>query len=87
MEIPMKKNAFRTKDLAEAAALDASGLHLLKLEPGLDGRSVFFIFAEPTQAQEISSRFWSGELHLSARTYSDSIRRLKDRLFSNGRRP
>ena len=86
MEIAMKKNAFRTKDLAEAAALDASGLSPINLEPGPDGRSVLFVFAEPAQAQELSRRFWSGQLHISARTYSDSLRRLKDRLFSNGRR-
>ena len=70
----------------EAAALDASGLSPINLEPGPDGRSVLFVFAEPAQAQELSRRFWSGQLHISARTYSDSLRRLKDRLFSNGRR-
>lgn len=82
----MKKD-FRTKDLAEAAALDASGLPISGLEPAADGRSFLFVFADPAQAQDISRRFWSGELHLSARAYSDSLRRLKDRLFSNGRRP
>ncbi|OFX10636.1 MAG: hypothetical protein A2516_01235 [Alphaproteobacteria bacterium RIFOXYD12_FULL_60_8] len=82
----MKINYFRTKDLAEAAALDASGLSPINLEPGPDGRSFLFVFADPAQALDISRRFWSGELQLSARAYSDSLRRLKDRLFSNGRR-
>jgi hypothetical protein len=72
----------RTKDLGEAAALDAVGLPMVGLEPNGDGKSFNFIFAEADRSATIARQYWSGELSVPARSYADSMRRLKDRLFA-----
>ena len=72
----------RTRDLSEAAALDAVGLSLIGLEPNGDGKSFNFIFADADRSTAIARQYWSGELRVPARNYADSMRRLKDRLFA-----
>jgi len=70
---------YRTKDLNEAGALLASNIKLIRLDQA-QGFS-YFIF-EDKSAQEISNKFWTGELTVSAKQFSDALRTLKDRLFA-----
>lgn len=75
----MDQDVYKTKDLSEAAALYASGVKFHGLEK--TNNYYWFIF-ENANAERISSSFWSGELTINAKAYSDSYRTLKDRLFS-----
>lgn len=70
---------YRTKDLNEAGALLASNIKLLRLDQA-QGFS-YFVF-EDKQAQETSNKFWTGELTVYAKQFSDALRTLKDRLFA-----
>ena len=79
MEQNNSKKEFYTKDLNEAGALLASSIRLLRLESG--GGFYYFVF-EDNQTQEICNKFWSGELMIDAKKYSDALRSLKDRLFA-----
>lgn len=72
-------NEFFTKDLNEASALLVSGVKLLRLERGQG--HYWFVF-EKEGTQEISIKFWNGDLLVDAQKYSDAIRKLKDRLFA-----
>ena len=76
------EQTFQTKDLGEAAALDAVGLSMVGLEPNGDGKSFNFIFADADRSAAVARQYWSGALCVSARNYADSMRRLKDRLFA-----
>ncbi|HZQ29636.1 MAG TPA: DUF5659 domain-containing protein [Patescibacteria group bacterium] len=75
-----KPDEYSTKDIGEAAALLCASAKLLRL----DGESNFywFVFANRQQCQEISSKYWSSDLLVNAKSYQDSLRSLKDRLFS-----
>lgn len=70
---------FFTKDLQEAGAILASGIKLLRLQR--ENNFYWFVF-ENQETQEICNKFWSGELALPVKLYSDSLRTLKDRLFA-----
>lgn len=75
---PSPKEYF-TKDLGEAAAIVAKGVKLSRLEK--DSSFCWFVF-DKKSSEEISNKYWSGELQLDAKKYSDSLRSLKDRLFA-----
>ncbi|MEK7168392.1 MAG: DUF5659 domain-containing protein [Patescibacteria group bacterium] len=70
---------YRTKDLNEAGALLASSIKLIRLDQAQG--FCYFVF-ENHKALEISNKFWTGELIVSAKLFSDALRTLKDRLFS-----
>ena len=75
MTMPMEA-AYRTKDLPEASALYAAGINFIGLTPTSDGRSLYFLF-DSEHAADISRRFWTGWLQVSARTYASAIKFLK----------
>lgn len=79
MEQKLVNKIYSTKDLGEAAALLSEGVKLLNLER--DSGFCWFVF-ENNNAQEISQKYWSGELLTSAKKYNDCLRTLKDRLFA-----
>ena len=76
----MKRRMYRTKDLYEASFLYAHLQKLLGLEK--DGRYYWFIFADKYTCEKLSNAYWSGDININAKTYSDAIRTLKDRLFA-----
>lgn len=71
---------YRTKDLGEAAALSCSSTKLLRLEK--EDNFFWFIFSNNDTCQKLSNNYWSGDLRVSAKEYSDALRSLKDRLFA-----
>lgn len=75
---PSSKEYF-TKDLGEAAAIVAMGVKLDRLEK--DSSFCWFVF-DRKSCEEISAKYWSGELQLDAKKYNESLRSLKDRLFA-----
>lgn len=76
---PSSKEYF-TKDLGEAAALVAKEVKLSRLEK--DSSFYWFVF-DRKSCEEITAKYWSGELQLDAKKYNDSLRSLKDRLFAS----
>jgi len=73
------KKEYLTKDLGEAAALLTAGINLLRLQK--ESKFYWFVF-DSTNSHEISNNYWSGQLKVVAKQYSDSLRSLKDRLFA-----
>lgn len=75
------KQTYVTKDLGEAAALYASGVKFQRLENG--GNFYWFVF-DNGNAEKISNSYWSCDLVVKAKLYSDALRTLKERIFSHG---
>jgi len=73
---------YRTKDLGEAGALLASKAKLLRLER--ESSFYWFIFENKILCEELSNSYWNDQLQVSAKTYSNALKELKDRLFSRG---
>lgn len=73
------QKTFRTKDLGEASALLAKRQKLLFLEK--DNNFYWFVF-EFENCYQLSNLYWFGELLVNAKTYNDSMKTLKDRLFA-----
>lgn len=80
----MSRTQYRTRDLYEAAALDAAGMRLVALEPTQREGERMFVFEgikKSDNVEAIADEYWGGGLVVKARTYADAMRRLKDRLF------
>lgn len=76
----MPPPAYESRDLWLAAALLASGRHLLNLS-WREGRA-YFIFADGAACARAADRYWSRELRVAAKDFTDALRTLKDRLHS-----
>jgi len=73
-------NGYYTKDLYEASFLYARRQTLLGLEK--DCKFFWFIFADRCACEKLSTAYWSGNIEVNAKAYSDALRTLKDRVFS-----
>lgn len=72
---------FATKDYWLSGALLAAGKQILRLD-WRAGRA-FFCFSEAERCREASSAYWNGTLMVSAKSFADALRTLKDRLHSH----
>lgn len=71
---------YKTRDLAEAAALVVKEQRLVGLER--DGRIFLFVFSdENPDRSEYTNQFFFGELLVNAREYHEAIVRLKNMIF------
>lgn len=70
---------FATKDIGEAAAILTSGIEFYGLEPG---QGFFWFVFKEEGAKKASGDYWSSKLTVNAKSYFDSLRTLKDRLFA-----
>ncbi len=73
-------NEFSTKDLYEASALHSLGQKLLRLEG--EGNQYWFVFADKDLCKKLSDSYWAGEVEVNAKSLTNSIRELKDRIFA-----
>lgn len=73
-------NEYFTKDIGEAAALLCKGAKLLRLQR--EGHFFWFVFSDKDSCQSLSNEYWFDQLLVNAKTYQDSLRTLKDRLFA-----
>lgn len=71
---------YRTKDLAEAAALIVMRRELLNMVR--EGKICWFIFSDKKRCEEISKQFFFDTLLVNARDFYDAMIRLKNRIFS-----
>ena len=73
---------YKTKDIYEASCLLAKKARLITLEK--QNNFFWFVFENPIFCQQISDNYWSNELLVPAKDYSEAIRSLKDRVFARG---
>lgn len=71
---------YKTKDLAESAALITKGQKLISMER--ESKICWFIFENKKECEKLSSDFFFGELQVNARSFYETIVRLKHRIFS-----
>ncbi|HSX09133.1 MAG TPA: hypothetical protein VLF93_03205 [Candidatus Saccharimonadales bacterium] len=76
----MNQNIYRTKDLAEAAALIVEGQSLIKIER--EQGICWFVFDNKNICESLSNKFFFGGLMINAREYSNTMKLLKGRIFS-----
>jgi hypothetical protein len=74
-------NEYLVKDLGEASALLAKSAKLLRLQK--ENAFFWFVFSNKQLCEEIAEKYWFGELLINAKSYYESMRTLKDRLFMN----
>lgn len=80
----MRKNQieiYRTRDLAESAALIVQQQRLIQVER--EGKVCWFIFEDKNKCGEISNQFFFGELLVNAKKYHEATQTLKNRIFNS----
>ena len=73
------KDTFITKDLGEAAALLCASKKLLRLQK--ETNFYWFVFYDKSSCEKISNEYWFGNLLFNAKTYNNTLKSLKNRLF------
>ena len=76
------KDLFTTYNLNFSAVLVASGIKLVKVDRGLGSKSLF-CFENSQKIQEINDRYWRKELLIEPQLLFDSLKFLKNRLYSD----
>jgi len=71
---------YKTKDLAESAALIIKGQKLISMER--QSKICWFVFENKDECKRLSNQFFFGELLVNAREYYEALGRLKNRIFS-----
>jgi hypothetical protein len=71
---------YRTRDLAEAAALTVMKRVFINIEK--DGHTCWFIFENKARCEQISHQFFFDTLLVNAREYHEALSRLKKRIFT-----
>jgi len=79
-----KNDEYPTRDLYEAAFLFASNKNLIRQDR--DNSCYWFVFKEDGYCEYLVDLYWSKKAKIDAKTYADSIRSLKDRIFTLNRR-
>ena len=74
---------YSTKDYWLAGALLASGKNLLRLDWRV-GRA-FFVFSDLEKCEAAEMAYWAGKLKVDAKSFTNGLRTLKDRLYGNGK--
>ena len=74
---------YRSYDLGLASALVQVGFALIELDRS-SPKKIEFIFAKTPELEETIKRFWSGKLLVDAQGYFESIRTVKNRIYSSG---
>ena len=73
------KTYYRSRDLAEVAALVVEGKSILKIERS--GSICWFVFEDKESCEMLSNKYFFGHLLVDARYYFETITRLKNRIF------
>lgn len=76
----MDTNVYKTKDLNEASYIYSQGIKLLKLEPS--SKYYWFVFSDPQECSDLSTKYWSKTAEGNIKEFVDSLKTLKDLLFS-----
>ncbi len=76
----MNNNYYKTRDLAESAALLVCKKHLVRIDRM--GKVCLFVFENKSDCEQIANDFYFGTLTINAREYYEAITRLKKKIFS-----
>ena len=77
---PEDNNVFTTYDLGLSAAILASGYKLKNLDR--TNRRALFVFEHKSGIDVTANKFLADELRVKARSYFDSLKALKSKLYS-----
>lgn len=72
---------FTTFDLGVSAALLCLGFKLLRMDRN-DPRKVLFVFRRESKIEESANEYFSDQLRVKARSFFDSIKALKNKIYS-----
>src|SRR3989304_10191827 len=79
-EMPMKSDFFITKDLGLSGALHSKGVKLVRVDR--QGKLCFFVFENRSFCESLQQPFYAKTLDVDALEYTNSLRVLKDLVFS-----
>lgn len=79
----IQNNIYKTKDIFEASWIYSQNVPLIKLEP--DGRYFWFVFEDKEKATGLSSSYWSQKATGNIKNFVNSLKTLKDLVFSQQR--
>lgn len=75
----MNKDNYVTRDLAEAAVLLLKNFNLLNIN---ENKGIcWFTFENKEKCEELSKNFFYGNVPVNAKSYHETITRLKSRIF------
>lgn len=72
---------FKSFDLGLCSALVCCGYELFSLDK-TDVKKVQFVFARDEKIDNVINQYWSNKLKVEARAYFDSLKMLKNRIYS-----
>lgn len=73
---------FSSYDLGAISALVTLGYKLLKIDKG-HGAKALFIFEESRGLVKSAQQYWNDELQVSALSYFEAMKRIKNQLYSD----
>lgn len=71
----------KQRDLGLSAALASLGFEVQRIERSADGQA-YFLFLQTDDLERAISAYWANTLRVQARSYSESIKMLKSRIYS-----
>lgn len=73
---------FNTSDLGLASALVSVGVRLMDLDKS-NLRRVEFVFEDTEEIKQLVDDYWANNLRVSPLTYFNSMKMLKNRIYSS----
>lgn len=73
---------YKTHDLALAAAMAVCGFSIIAIERPRHGGKAIFVFNNSLRFNEIVQSYWADKLRANPKTYFDTLRHIKTRLYS-----
>ena len=73
---------FTTYDLGVSAALISAGFELLSVNKS-NPRKALFTFKKSSKIENIANQYFADQLEVRARSFFDSIKALKNKLYSD----
>lgn len=74
---------YSTSDIYEASSLVAAGIHLLRVDPGFNGRKEF-IFEDSKSVSKAINDYVNASLTVNVQTFIGAWRRLRRAVDGNG---
>lgn len=71
----------KLRDLGLTAALVSLSFEVQEIERDAGGQA-YFVFIKTDELEQAISAYWANTLGVKARTYSDALKMLKSRLYS-----
>ncbi len=76
------KLKYGVTDLGQATALVCTGHQVVDLLPNPNSDRVTFYFEPSNELDKTANAYWTGELTVGAKQYSQEMKNLKSRLYS-----